>query len=159
MWTCDTIAQNNNGFPPPMLAHVWKVSDNIWHPKKAKTLKQKTQKSKCIQKHGPGIFLVRIRGAGENILNRLASLCCAHSPCISSLSTTFSSISLYNMSSVVHHLLFEDNDLSGSLLISFSPFYLFHLSSSLFYSHPAMNQDLHTALSPECVWEQNTPPI
>lgn len=78
-----------------MLAHVWKVSDNIWHPKKAKTLKQKTQKSKCIQKHGPGIFLVRIRGAGENILNGLVSLCCAHSPCISSLSTIFSSISLY----------------------------------------------------------------
>lgn len=58
------------------------------------------------------------------------------------------------MSSVLHHLLFEDNDISGSLLISFSPFYLFHLSSSLFYSHPAMNQDLRTALSPECVWEQ-----
>lgn len=71
-----------------------------------------------------------------------------------SLSPSFSSFSLYNMSSVLHHLLFEDNDLSGSLLISFSPFYLLHLSSSLFSSHPAMNQDLCTALSPECVWGQ-----
>lgn len=60
------------------------------------------------------------------------------------------------MSSVLHHLLFEDNNLSGSLLISFSPFYLFHLPGSLFYSHPATNQVLRTALSlpPECVREQ-----
>lgn len=147
------------GFPLPCWPTSGKPLTTSDTPKRPRHWSKKTQKSKCIQKHGPGIFLFRIRGAGENILNRLASLCCAHSPCISSLSTTFSSISLYNMSSVVHHLLFEDNDLSGSLLISFSPFYLFHLSSSLFYSHPAMNQDLHTALSPECVWEQNTPPI
>lgn len=60
----------------------------------------------------------------------------------------------FPFSSVLHHLRFEDNDLSGSLLISFSPFYLLHQFGSLFYSHPAMNQDLRTPLSPECVWEQ-----
>lgn len=105
----------------------------------------------------PETFFVRMRGTGENIVNKLVLPACVVTiPSTSPLSlfSPFSSISLKNMSPVLHHLLFEENDLSDSLLISFAPFYLFHPCSSLFHSHPAMNQDLCTALSPECVWEQ-----
>lgn len=49
MWTCDTIAQNNNGFPPSPFGPMSGDSDNIWCSRKPRTLKQKKVSRKTGQ--------------------------------------------------------------------------------------------------------------
>lgn len=121
----------------------------------------KSQESKCLQKHGAGICFVSVRGIGEYILDRLTSLCCAHSLCISflSLSLPLSLPLSHKFHSIICPLPYITFSLKTIIFQILLLHLIFSFSSdpsirSLLYSHPAMNQDFRTALSPERVWEQ-----